>query len=233
MSAQNFARDRAAQLVATDPNTAFDLVIAADEMDKVAGKDPRVITLNRSMRKIKTEAIKYLNRALSGLLWSAGDTYDYLSYGSKFTLFGTIEAGGPGVARFSVEFLAAEEGKYSVRVYSTGKGNRSLAGDFTKEVPLDDIKKKPALWLAKAAKDMESHLKGSLDQEKQELLDYAETSVKELTEALADAKTFQAKVKASKNILADADDLRRAIPSVHDSYYGVRRILDEIKRAGG
>jgi hypothetical protein len=227
---QQFALARAKELVSEDPGAAFDLILAAD---KAAAKDPRVITLNRAMRTVKTEAIKYLNRKLPGLIWSAGDTHEYLSHGSQFMLFGSAEANGPSSGRISVEITAEGDDAYNVRTTSYGKGGRGLTGDYVRNTTLDIVKKKPDQWLSKAAGSLKSNLEGSLEEEKGTLLEYTDAGIKDLEADLQAAKDFRAKVEKSKNLIADVDDLRRAAPTVSDPFYGVRRLLDDLKRAGG
>jgi hypothetical protein len=58
-------------------------------------------------------------------------------------------------------------------------------------------------------------------------------SVKDNHEALKEAKEFKAKVQASKNLVGDVDDLRRMVPSISDPFYWIRRLLDDLKKAGG
>ena len=235
MSAQDYARQRAVRLAATSPKEAFDLVLAADDLDKTAAKDPAIADLNRGLRKAKTEAVKYLNNK-TPLVWDAGGTFDYIGLGSSFHLVGSAEVGGPSVARLVIDITAAREkgeGHYNIRVESKGKGGRSLTGDYIKEIKLDDIKTKPAMWLEKVSKALEAHLKGDLNQEKQQLLEYVDEAIKSLSEGLDEAKGLKTLIEKSDNLVADADDLRRKIPFIPDNLSGVRRLLDELKRAGG
>lgn len=239
MSARDYALDRAVQIVASDPKTAFDLVLAAD---KAAAKDPRITALNRSLRKTKTEAVKFLNRTLSGLVWSAGETYDYIGLGSQFRLLGSAEASGPTspiAAQIHITIITIpahenpEPDQYNLRVEAKGKGGRNILGDSYRSIRLDDIKDKAGTWLKKVTDALKNHLEGSLDLEKQALLEYANKGVDDLEEALKEAKALKAQVEASKNLVADAASLRRAIPFVSDPYSGMRSKLDEISRAGG
>jgi hypothetical protein len=126
MSAQDYAREQASRLAETDPSAAFDLVLAADDLDKSAAQRPEISALGRRMRGIMAEAVKHMARAVPDLVWECGGAYDYIGLGKKFTLQGmTAPKEWNSGVRIRVEIVAnaAHQGPgYNVRVYSEGKG---------------------------------------------------------------------------------------------------------------
>lgn len=230
---------RAADLAKTRPAQAFDLVLAAE--NHVAAKDPEVVTLNRALRGIKTEAVKYLGKEIPDLVWHAGDTFDYIGLGSAFMLIGAAEENGPSSIRIEINITKPnaqydKPGEYGVTSITKGKGNRQIEGDRV-PLTLDDMKK-AAKWLGKAVKAIERHLKGSLDAEKEEILSAvaeAEEVYKEIGPALEKLRPL---IEKSTNLLADADEIRAAVVNVpdHNIQYPLERIrnlIDRIKQAGG
>lgn len=242
MDAQDYARKRAVEVAEEDPSQAYDLMLVADELDRTAAKDPDVVTLNRSLRGIKTTAVKYLTSQVPDLIWSAGSNYDYIGLGTTVHYTGSAEANGPSAVRVEVNYTKPnaqydKPGEYGVHITVHGKGGRQLHGEKVKLV-LDDIKRKPADWLKKAVEAVKRQLKGSLDAEKTELLaalDEAETAYKAAGPELKAARKL---VTGSKNLLGDASAIRRAITDTQANRIEyplnrMRRLLDDLMRAGG
>lgn len=242
MSAQDFALTRASELVETDPGAAFDLLLASDELDKTAAKRPEVIRLNRALRGIKTQALKFLAQKVSDLIWSAGDNYDYIGLGTTVQFFGAMEAGGRTTIRIEVNFIASnprdetpDEYRIDYRIH--GKGGRDIGGEMNK-LTFDDIKRKPQMWLGKAPKIIGANLKGSLDAEKAEMLAAIDEAIDAHKQTGPQLKAVKKLIQGSKNIMSDASAIRRAVTDnksgdIEYPLTRIRNLLDRITRAGG
>ena len=242
MSAQDFALTRASELVETDPGAAFDVILASDELDRVAAKQPEIIRLNRALRGIKTRAVKFLAQKVPDLIWTAGDSYDYIGQGTSVGFFGSPEPHGRTTVRLSVDFIASFPRDETPDIYRVnyrihGKGGRDFGGDGSK-LTFDDIKTKPQAWLSKAPKLISDHLKGSLDTEKAEMVSAIEEAIAAHKQTGPELKKALKLIQGSKNILADASEIRRAVTNTktNDIEYPltrVRNLLDRLMRAGG
>jgi hypothetical protein len=240
MSAQDYAREQASRLAETDPSAAFDLVLAADDLDKSAAQRPEISALGRRMRGIMAEAVKHMARAVPDLVWECGGAYDYIGLGKKFTLQGmTAPKEWNSGVRIRVEIVAnaAHQGPgYNVRVYSEGKGGRSIGtGEYVKEVLLDDLKKQVPKALATEVPSIKKHLAGSLDEEKARVLEYIDDAIKTMKEAIPPLQAARKKANKSKNLIGDIDEIRGLLRPV--SYKvdlrSLKDYLEELQRAGG
>jgi len=244
MSTQEYARQRAAELVKTNPSEAFDLVLAADELDKTAAKDPMIVDLNRGMRKIRTEGVKFLNSKAKDLVWTTSDkVYDYIGLGSSVSFYGSANADGRWSIRMQLDISRRPahqppEG-YDVTVWIYGKGNRTIASYRAKELTLDDLKKSlgPKV-LEKAVKSIDNHLSGAMVEEKARLLEYMGEALEALSKAAPALKAAQAKIKGSKNLMGDLDDIwtaLRGVPSygIESSVKNAIEFVRELQSSGG
>jgi len=244
MSTQEYARQRAVELADTNPSQAFDLIIAADEMERTAAKDPAIVALNRSMRKLRTEGVKFLNSKVKDLVWEASkQIYDYIGLGSTISFYGSPNADGRWTTRIELNIgrrpaHQPPEG-YDVTAWVYGKGNRTIASYHVRELTLDDLKKSlgPKV-LDKATKSIKNHLSGAMVEEKERLLNYMKEALEAHGKTGPALKAAQAKIKGSKNLVGDIDDIwavLRAIPA-HNISSGVSNAIEflrELQRSGG
>ena len=228
----------ALQKVNEDPGRAFDIVLAAQSV--VAAKHPDIVALNRSLRGIKSAAVKYLNKQVNDLVWEAGDTQDYIGLGSTVHFYGAVEAGGRSSARIEVNFMKPKKtpGEYGVVVTAYGKGGRQLFAGRMDDSSLADLKGKPASWLDKAVQSVKKNLSGSLEEEKERLLSAVEEALEVASKVVPSLKEIQSAIKKSKNLLTDIGEIRSLAyhTPVHDLEYPLKRIMtlaDELKRSGG
>ncbi len=239
MTPRKVALKHAAELAETNPAKAYDLVLATAE--RVAVKSPAVVTLNRALRGVKTEAVKYLNQETPGLVWEAGDTFNNISLGSTFSLFGRSEADGPSAMRIEVRIYVPNNtdrpDEYSIGASPTrSKGNRSLNGDRL-NISLADMKK-PAMWLKNCVKSINDNLKGSLEAEKTRLLGYmdgAEQALKDIEPVLKETRSL---IEKSDNLVVDASSILQTVWKTHvytldSSIKGLQSLLSEIQKSGG
>jgi hypothetical protein len=239
MTTRKVALRYAAELAETDPAKAYDLVLATSE--RVAVKSPAVVTLNRALRGVKTEAVKYLHQEIPGLVWIAGDTFDNIGLGSKFSLFGSPEANGPTAMRIEVSIYAPNStdrpDQYNISASPVrSQGSRSLSGDRL-DISLADMKK-PATWLKNCVKAINNNLKGSLDAEKTRLLGYMDMAEQALKDIEPVLKKTRGLIEKSDNLVADADAILTAVweakvYSLDSSVKGLQSLLGEIKKSGG
>jgi len=244
MSTQDFALHRASELVADDPGAAFDLILAADELDKTAAKDPMIVALNRGMRKIRTEGVKFLNAKAGDLVWKASDKiYDYIGLGSTVSFYGSPDANGRWAVRLQVDIGRRPAHQppvgYDATIWVYGKGNRTIASFRSNEMTLDELKKSfgPKV-LDKAVKAVNNHMSGSMDDEKARLLNYMDEALEAVKLAGPALKNARKKIQSTKNLIGDIDDIWAALRSIpsHDVESGVSNAIEflrEIKSAGG
>ena len=240
MSTQDYARKQALELADTDPSAAFDLVLAADDLDRTAASHPDIVALNRSLRGIKTTAVKYLTKAVPDLIWSPSSNFDYIGLGTTVSYMGSVEAGGRWVIDIEVNYIKPnaqydQPGEYGIRVVVKGKGNRQVHAEKPDSMTLPDLKSKPDQYLKKAAEAAKRNLSGSLDAEKAELLTAVEEALTAYQAEVSEVKALQKAIQGSKNLVSDATDIRRLIPSTKMDWplTRIRSLLDEINKAGG
>lgn len=213
----------------------------ADQFAKQAAKDPRVVAINRRMRKIKSEAVKYMNRAISDRHWDAGDTYDYIGLGTQFSLFGYVAPGEyQGNVRIELNFVPGREhngdeaGSVNVSYSSHAPARGHLDGGRSKGIQTEDLAKSMAKILAPAAKTMAAHLKGDTSREKDRMLGKVEEALKTLPEVKSALTDLQKIIKSSKNLGLDASEIASAARKVqvHNIESAARQIRELAEAMG-
>lgn len=181
--------------------------------DRTAAKNPEVSAINRRLRKVKSEAVKYLQRTVPDRHWDAGDTFDYIGLGSSFTLFGYIAPGEyRNQVRIEMQFVPGrvhngdEPGSVNISVLVNADG-RQIDGYREKGGQVDDMAKNIAKVLQKGAKSLSMNLKGDTDREKQEMLGRVEEALGELPDLKKNLEALKKIISASTNINLDAAEI--------------------------
>jgi hypothetical protein len=183
-----------------------DRVVAARIV--TALKDPNIVSLNRALKTIRAESVKYLNDKINNLIWNAGSVYDYIGRGSQFRVFGrTSPEASPDSATLEVTIVyinrdAPDDAPVlyegSVSVY--GKNQRQLDGSRVEKVSLEDLKKNAGkILFGDVIKTVKDHLEGSLERELDQIRDYAseaETAAMHADEHLSALRKLLDKTKS-------------------------------------
>ena len=206
----------------------------ADQFARTAAKDPRVSAINRRMRKIKSEAVKYLNKVVDRH-WDATDTFDYIGIGSTFRLRGYIAPGEyQGAVNIELDFVPGREhngdepGSVNVGLVAKDATGRQVAGYREKGTQTEDLARAMPKILAKAAKALAANLKGETDAEKAEMMSQVGEAIESAKTILGQLKELQKAIKASKNLQLDSGDLASLAHKIrtYEIEAPVRRIAD-------
>lgn len=202
--------------------------------DRTAAKDPQVTAINRRLRKVKSEAVKYMQKAVPDRHWDAGNTYDYIGLGSSFILFGNVAPGEyRNQVRIELQFVPGREhngddpGSVNISVL-VHAGGRQIDGYREKGTQVADMARNISKVLQKGAKNLASNLKGDTDREKQQMLGKVEDALKQLPELEKNLEELKKLISESKNISLDAAEIASAARKVSgsDITWGMRSIYE-------
>lgn len=169
---------------------------------RVAGKDPRIIALNRLFVRVKPMYAKYLTDNLGGA-WEAGDTRDD-NYRSGFRVW--ERSGENPSQRAYVEFEYWMNTGLRVTGYKGSRAVAHVSGPATQPTP-DDMRNPASIMPPSFLKELQDSLGGSYDREKEELASYvksAEEALAEATKALTQFKKLVANPEKNSEALQEA-----------------------------
>lgn len=206
-----------------------------------AAKNPLITALNRALRGIKTNVIKWLN-SNTDLVWSAGSTYDYIGIGSTVSFFGAPNTEQRWTVRCEVNFSTTSHDPDStylaiVKVYG---GQRQLEVYSVKDKSLNELKRNAGqLLFTQAKKAITAFLSGSSDREVTRLKDELKEAHDSLSKAEGALKKLDQLVGKTKDPIADAESLIRAFREAESAASSLkyplqsgRNLVEEMARGG-